>query len=164
MAFDVELPRMLRHMIDDLSDSPTYSDERLTELVILSAQLVNAEVVLDREYNIDLDDMIFSPDPTTNPRDNAFVNLIVLKAGCIIDQAEARKAAGQGIAIQDNRSSIDLRGRATNRLALIKEGWCKAYAQAKFEYQAGMGAMAGHAILSPFRVNDDGGGLLNTFR
>ena len=164
MAFDVECPRMIRHMIDDLSDSPTYSDDRLTELTILAAQLVNAEIDLERDYSTDLDNLTLSPDPTADPRDNAFINLIVLKAACIIDQSEARKAAGQGIAIQDNRSSIDLRARAGNRLALIKEGWCKSYAQAKFEYQSGMGAMSGHAILSPFRVNSVTDSLTDRFR
>lgn len=155
MAWQTELVRMIRHMVDDLGSSPTYSDDRLEELVILSAQKINGEIDLDRDYSIDLDELILSPDPTVSPKDNGFINLIVLKAACIIDQSEARKAAGQGIAITDNRSSIDLRGRAGTRLALLKEGWCKSYAQAKFEYQAGMGAMAGHAVLSPFRTGDN---------
>lgn len=164
MSFDVECPRMIRHLVDDLSDTPTYSDDRLTELTILAAQMVNSEVVLPISYSFDLDNLTFTPDPTNNPRDEALINLIVLKAACIIDQSEARKAAGQGIAIQDNRSSIDLRARAGNRLALIKEGWCKSYAQAKFEYQSGMGAMSGHAILSPFRVNTVTNSLTDRFR
>src|SRR5688572_14708601 len=128
MAWESEIPLMIRHLIDDLGTSPTYTDDRLEELTIIAAQMINAEVDLYVTYTLDVDNLIFTPDPTVSPRDEPFINLILLKAACIIDQAEARKAAGQGIAIQDGTSSIDLRSRSASRLTLLKEGWCKNYA------------------------------------
>lgn len=149
---------MIRHLVDDLGTTPTYTDDRLEELCLLAAQIINAEVDLAVEYTIDMDNLTLTPDPTSPTRDEAFIALIILKAACIIDQSEARKAAGQGIAIQDGKSSIDLRGRSGARLALLKDGWCKAYTDMKLKYETGQGAMAGHAILSPFRAE---GGTLN---
>jgi hypothetical protein len=152
MAWESEIPLMIRHLIDDLGTTPTYTDDRLEELTILAAQLINSEVDLYITYTTDIDNLTLSPDPTVSPRDDAFISLVALKAACIVDQSEARKAAGQGIAIQDGRSSIDLRSRSASRLTLLKEGWCKEYSRAKLEYQVTQGAMAGHAVLSPFRA------------
>jgi hypothetical protein len=154
VAFSEEIIITIRYMINDLADTPTYSDARLEQLAYIAAQHVNAEVSLTTDYTISMSDFTISPDPSTaDPRDDAFMMLIAVKSACIISQGEAIKSAGQSIAIKDGSSSIDLRGAGATKLALLDKGWCKNYEQLKFDYQTGaLGEFytRGREILAPF--------------
>jgi hypothetical protein len=151
----LECTRILRHMIDDLSATPVYDDERLYELLIVAAQLVKQEVSLSTAYTVDLDELVLSPDPTeTDPKDDSFINLICLKAACIIDQSEVRKASGRSFSVADSTGMrVDTRANLEGRLAILKDGWCKAYKDAKLEYEIDKVNVAGHAIMTPFRTD-----------
>ena len=95
---------------------------------------------------------MLSPDPTDRSlRDEAFINLICIKAACILDRGKAGKKSDQSISIRDGSSSIDLRGPASARIALLDKGWCKVYDDVKYEYQMGNVSGAGSIILSPYR-------------
>jgi hypothetical protein len=75
-----------------------------------------------------------------------------LKAACLLDRSEARIAAEQGIDISDVGSRIALTGRATNKIALLKQGgYCEAYDLARKEYILG-NLNPGIAVTSPFRL------------
>ena len=48
MAWETDLVTMLRNVIFDVDSTDyTYSDARLKEMLVVSAQLVNAEIKLD---------------------------------------------------------------------------------------------------------------------
>jgi hypothetical protein len=81
-----EMVRIVRHLVDDL-DAATYSDSRLEETVLVSAQMVQLQVTFDKTYTVDVDELLLTPDPTAATRDNAFINLVCLKTACIILQA-----------------------------------------------------------------------------
>lgn len=159
MSWQTECTRLLRHMINDLGVSPKYGDDRLEELIIVAAQFVQQEVSLTQVYVVDLDECKLDPDPTVRTnRDDSFINLILLKAACIIDQSEARSASGKAISISDSGSRIDLRGNLAGALKILEKGWCEAYKETKLEYELDRMGTAGKAILSPFRTD-----LMNSY-
>lgn len=155
MSWQVECRLILRHLIDDLDCTAyKYTDRRLEELLIVAAQFVNVEVDLRQEYTIDADQLTLEPDPTDrSQRDESFINLMILKAACILERAEARKAAGKAVSLSDSfGTKVDLTGNLQGALALLKDGYCKAYADAKLEYSLDNMSTVGAAILGPFRA------------
>lgn len=149
--FETECVLITRHMIDDVGDTPTYSDTRIIELLLVSALRVKAEVTFPVTYSIDVDALAINPDPTLpGYRDDNFISLITLKAASLLAYSEAKTSAGQGIAIKDGSSSIDLKGVANSKLALAKD-LEKQYQDAKYAYQAGSNGV-GKAILTPYKV------------
>lgn len=46
MSWQLEIPIIVRSWINDLSDSPTYSDERIQQLILVAGQYVSLEVNL----------------------------------------------------------------------------------------------------------------------
>jgi hypothetical protein len=153
MAWDTELVQILRVLVNDLADTPAYSDDRLKLVLLVAARQVQSEVVLPAAYTTDLQALTLTPDPTdpTTVNESA-ANLFCLKAACILDRGETRAAAGQAIAVRDGSSSIDLRSALGGRLELLKVSWCAAYDRARLEYAAGQsGSVAGAAVIGPFR-------------
>ncbi len=156
--FKTEVVRIVRNMIADLSASPTYDDQRLEELVIVAAQLVNQEINFPTTYTIDVDQLILTPDPTVpSNRDDSFINLLCLKSACILDMSEARTATSSAIAIRDGSSSIDLKGNALAKLKFMEKGWCASYQMVKEEYLTNSAQIAGACIMSPYRIFSFGG-------
>lgn len=157
MAFFTECVTIIRWLINDLSSAPTYTDQRLEELLLVAAQYVNQEIDFAQSYVVDADELTLTPDPTLrSSRDEPFINLTCLKAACILDVAETRTATGQSIAIKDGSSSIDLRGNAASKLALLKAGWCAQYQMAKEEFLEGNRQSVGAIILTPFKIYSNG--------
>lgn len=149
--WDETIPILIRHQIDDLSDTPTYDDDRLLELTLVAATLLRSEVKFTTTYTVNIDSQILRPDPTAEAtRDDNFVSLVVLKACCILAKAESKTSAGQGIAIKDGSSSIDLKGVAGGKQQIAKT-FCQEYEDAKFQYKTGT-YIPMKAILSPYRV------------
>lgn len=152
MSWFTELPRILRHMIEDLSATPTFSDIRLEETILVAAQLIRHEIDFAQTYTIDVDEHTLSPDPTLPTRDEAFINLTLLKAGCIIEGSRYRtELVGNkgGIRVRDGSSEVDLRGSLEGFQYLFKNGWCLEYEKAKFEFMSG-NMVPGRIILGPF--------------
>jgi hypothetical protein len=159
VAWQDDTVTILRVLLND-PDAATYSDDSLTKTVLVAAMQVKNELLFAQTYTINLSRDTLSPDPTLDAtKDEAFLNLITLKAACIADKGAAALAAVQAIYVKDGASAIDLRERFKAKLALIlKGGWCAAYADAKLEHQMGYGGVvAGQAVLTPFRlcVNGD---------
>lgn len=151
----IEIVRILRNLIGDLT-ATLYTDERLAELIVVAAMFVNKEISLTIEYTINVTTLKICPDPCSDSiRDESFINLIALKAACILDQCYARQASRQGVAVRDSIGiSIDNRGSLSAALALLKDlGYCKAYEDTKLEYELDRQAIAGRAILSPFKTD-----------
>jgi hypothetical protein len=147
--WNVEMTRVLRHMIDDLSSSPTYSNTRLEETILVAAQLANNDVDFDRAYTIDVDELTLTPDPTDAPKDDSFIALVCLRATLLIFSGILKsKSAMAGLAITSGRESISTSGL----LEGYKKLWEKAskdYEEATFQYMAG-NRVYGRAILGPF--------------
>lgn len=163
MAWESECVRILRYLIDDLGTSPDYSDTRLQETFIVAAQLVKQEVEFTTTYSIDVDQLLLSPDPTDSPKDNAFINLVCLKAGCIITRSEMRaKAKTGGILVKDGQSTINTQGQIDGYKVLLEKGLCQEYESAKKDYLLGdlvpgravCGALSGPNIFSDNFEND----------
>lgn len=153
MEWDSEIPRIIRHLIDDFSVPPKYSDERLAELVLVAAQEVSREVDLSSTYSINLGTLSITPDPTvTATRDEDFIVLISLKAACILMRAEFRRAAGKSVSFRQGSSAMDLRGQATGTQAAAKT-FCEHYEQVKFNYAAGVSSIGGVAVLGPINLS-----------
>lgn len=147
-----EMTELLRVMLLDF-DSTKYTDENLTRVLMVAAFQVSQELDFDNDYSVNIVGVDISPDPTdTDTRDDAFINLTCIKAACIIDRGSAAIAASQAISVRDGSSAIDLRGPLQGKLALLKDGWCKVYEDAKYEHQRGDGVIAGIAVTTPFRT------------
>ena len=155
MAWQNEMVIMLRHVVNDLdSSSYSFTDDRLEESILVSAQLVSTEIDFENTYTIDVDGLILTPDPTAlADKDDAFINLVVLKASCVILGSEVRSNALNSIALKDGPSSIDLRG-ITSGLTTLYQHLCEKYEASVMQYKAGS-SIAGQAILSPYSPGSD---------
>ena len=69
MSCQLELPIIVRTWINDLSDTPTYEDDRLQQVLVVSAQYVNREINFTNDYEVNLTNLTITPDPTTGTRD-----------------------------------------------------------------------------------------------
>lgn len=147
MSWQNEMVVILRHLIDDVC-ATVYTDPRLEETIIVAAQLVNLEVDFDKVYTIDIDSLILTPDPTSAVRDNAFINLVVLKAACIILAGEAKANALQAIKIKDGPTEIDT-GQRHKALETRVTHVCEDFTRAKLQYVTGDGR-TGQAVMTPF--------------
>jgi hypothetical protein len=158
MAWSDEMLPFLRVLVDDTGAQQVYSDTQLQQALLVAAFQVNVEMKFNEAFTIDILGVSITPDPTAEPsRDDSFVNLVELKAACIIDRGSAASAARRAIVTRDGVNHFDLRGPAENKIKLLDKGWCAAYADAKEEYQAGLVRTAGAAVLSPFRFYVNGG-------
>ena len=156
MAWQTECVRILRHLINDLDDdAPTFSSSRLQETILVAATMVLREASFSQTYAVDVDALSMTPDPTLSTnRDDSFIALVCLKAGCIIDRARLRSNVGQGIKIRDGDSEVDTTASFKGHEILLKEGNCAEYNRLKFEYLAG-NSVAGQAILGPYRIYNE---------
>ena len=148
--WQAEMVVILRHLIDDVCVT-TYTDPRLQETILVSAQLIQIEVDFDKTYTIDVDALILTPDPTDATKDNGFINLVVLKAACIILSGEAKAKASEAIKIVDGPTTIDT-GQRHKALEERAKTMCQNYEHAKIQYMAG-NSRAGQAVITPFIWN-----------
>lgn len=140
---------LLRSMIADMIPPYRYADGSLQSLLASAAQLITTEI--GSTYVIDVVQQTIDPDPVDS-LDNSFVNLMVLKAACIVDNSEARLATTRGVLLRNADKTVDLTKVSEGKLAIWKNGWCKNFDTAKIEYLTGDGSAAGMAIIGPFRA------------
>lgn len=150
MSWQTEMTSILRGLTGDLDSPYTYSDSRLQQLIVISAQLTQQTIDFQQTYTIDIANTGISPDPTTGTRDDAFINLVSLRTYCLIATGESRAAGSNGISLRSGPDAIDTRDVATNKANEAKN-ICKLFEDAKFEYQAG-NMQPGEVILSPYRA------------
>lgn len=145
-----EMTLMLRYLISDI-EGATYSDLRLQTALVIGARYVNP--IFDNKYTIQVSGSTITPDPYTD-NDIPFMNLTVLKTACLLSTGEAKISAGQGIAIKDGSSSLDLKGISSAKSEMMKS-YCEMYEDAKVQYLSGSDGSSGPpgaAIMSPINV------------
>jgi len=147
MSWQNEMVRIVRFLVNDI-DGSTYSDSRLEETILVAAQLQYASIDFSQTYSIDVDELSLSPDPTESTRDDWFINIVCVKAACIILGSEAKTLAAQSYMIKDGPSSIDIGAAYKNTHQLYKE-LADKLDNMILQYKAGNGS-AGQAILTPY--------------
>jgi hypothetical protein len=151
-SWQLEIPIMVRTLINDLSATPTYSDERLLQIITVAARYVQFDVVLDQSYDINVVVPAITPDPTID-NDSIFISLVSLKSACIVDQSVLRtKAALEGIRAALGPAQLSVAGSLAGLRMIIEEGPCAAYDQLVSHWDV-KEATAIRAILSPFVGN-----------
>jgi hypothetical protein len=152
MAWQDDMVQMLRVFIFDLEETPTYSDARLEEMIIVSAHLVVQEIDFTTDYTVSIMSQTITPDPATNG-DTEFQNFVVLKAACLADQSTLRsKVACGGVTARLGGAALSTSNNIKGYETLLTLGPCAAYQELKWEWELG-NANAIRAILSPFTGN-----------
>lgn len=152
MSWQVEIPIIVRTLINDMSENPSFSDDRLLQVIAVAAKYVQFDVVLDHSYDIDLANPNITPDPTVN-NDSIFISLTALKASCIIDQSTLRtRAAMEGIRAALGPAQMSVAGSLAGFKMIIEEGPCAAYDELTSHWDV-KEATAIRAVLSPFVGN-----------
>lgn len=152
MSWQVEIPIIVRTLINDLEENPTYSTERILQVVAVAAKYVQFDVVLDHSYLVDVSVPEITPDPTLD-RDEIFISLVSLKTACIIDQSAFRtKAAMEGIRAALGSANIAVSGSLVGWNTILEKGPCALYEELTAHWDV-KNAAAVRAILSPFVGN-----------
>lgn len=153
MSWQTEIPIIVRTLINDWSDPPKYSEERLLQVISVAAKYVQFDVVLDHQYTIDVVNPNITPDPTSD-RDEIFISLVSLKTACIIDQSTLRtKAALEGIKTALGPASLSIVNSLDGWKMVIDKGPCATYEELTSHWDV-KDASAVRAILSPFVGNN----------
>lgn len=150
MSWQLEMTTVLRYLINDMDETTyVYSDDKLTEALLVGAQLTQQDINFTNIYTISIEQLSLSPDPTaSNPKDDGFINLVCLKTACIILGTEVRTSGSKSIKISDSQSSLDMSGV----YAAVRDVWkdlCSLFEKQKFQYKAAS-RTAGRVILGPF--------------
>lgn len=141
---------MVRHLINDVDEtSYKYSQSRLETTLIVAAHLILQEIDFANPYTVNVVEESISPDPTS---DNQFMNLLVLKAACIVLGSEVKIESSNAISIKDGPSAIDLRGVSSTLLTLYKD-LCEKYDSMVNGY--GFGGNNGKIITGPYSPGSD---------
>ena len=152
MSWEQEIPIIVRVLINDLSDSPTYTDERLLQLIVVAAKYVEFDVVLDNTYTVNVVTPSITPDPSAAD-DSIFISLVSLKAACLVDQSTIRtKAAMEGIRAALGPASLSVGGSMAGIKMILEQGPCAAYDELTSHWDV-KEATAVRAVLSPFVGN-----------
>lgn len=159
MAWQNEMTIIVRHIIGDIdSTNYTFTDARIEEAILVAAQLFMNEVDVSIVYQIDVDNGIMNPDPTTTPtanawRDDDFIALVCLRCGLLLTSSLMRTYSLKAISIRDGASSIDTRGIVAG-LQQVYNALFKQYDEVKLAYQAGKIGW-GKGILGPYSPGSD---------
>ncbi len=146
--------QMLRVLTNDLEETPTYSDDRLTDVLIISGFQLLRAAKFSQDFVVDINEQTILPDPLDvvgNTNDYDFINLMCIKAACIIDTGSAIKAASLAVSTKDFDMAVDLKGVATSTLALLSKGWCATYETLLDDFLSGNGVLVA-AVTGPFRT------------
>ena len=155
MSWQGEMSTIVRYVVDDV-DSTKYQfeDKRIETTILVAAQLTSLQVDFPYTYTINVEQCSLSPDPTdAATKDNVFINLVCLKAACIMIGGQVRSESKNSISIKDGPSAIDLRGVASTLVVLYKD-LCEKYDKTLLDYRAG-NSVAGQAILGPYSPGGD---------
>jgi hypothetical protein len=95
---------LLRDLINDVSDTPTYDDTRLQSLLLSAAYLNIQNIDFSYEYTVNLLTQDISPDPP----ESEFISLMVLRAVYMIAESEWKTESRKGITLRDGPTSISM--------------------------------------------------------
>ena len=149
---------MLRVLIDDNPQSGTYvyRDSRLQEILVVAAMYVTQEIKFKTNYDVDVICSTITPDPYTE-KDTLFLNMVVLKAACIMDHGQMRqKALAAGIEAKCGPATLKTLQHSQGFKDIIELGSCAIYDKLKEENAFSGEALNSlvHFVLSPFVGND----------
>ena len=130
---------LLRVLIDDV-DATTYTNARLTDVVVVAAHFISREINFDYEYIVDIPSQTMNVDP-----DADFKNFAALKAAILILNAELKSMTKTALTIKDGPSTIET-GRGLSHLQKLYDETLDQYVVARASFRAGYF----RAILSPF--------------
>lgn len=157
MYWEIEIPIIVRNLINDLQDPVTYTDERIQQLAVVASQYVLNDLNLSVTYVVDIINQTITPDPSDpESRDTDFIGFIALKSACILDQSTFRtKAALEGIKTALGSANLSISGNLAGYKMILDQdqGPCKLYEQLTLDYNIG-NATAVSAVLSPFVGNN----------
>ena len=153
MTWQDEILMIVRTLINDLdTENPSYSDDRLLQVITVAAKYVQFDVVLDHQYLVDVVNKAITPDPTAD-NDSIFISLVGLKSACMIDQSTLRsKAALEGIRASLGPAQLSVAGSLAGFDLIIDKGPCAAYDELTSHWDV-KEATAVRAVLSPFAGN-----------
>lgn len=155
MAWQDHMVPLLRDLIGDNGDTVTYTDSRLEQVIMSAAQLTLKDVDFAQPYQIQIPQSSISPDPTAPVsglvRDDAFINIVTLKAAYIIVWGEFRTESGKAMMIKDGPSVID-RKAIVQYKQQVATMYKNEYANVVKQYRAG-NSIAGMAIVGPHRFS-----------
>lgn len=152
MAWQDETIITTRVLVNDLNTPYEFSDDRITQILVVAGKYVQFDVNLDYVYDIDVVNQTISPDPTVS-NDSIFISLICLKAACIIDQSTYRtKAALEGIRTALGPAQLSITGQSAAWRTMLEQGPCAAYDELTSHWDV-KEATAIAAVLSPFVSN-----------
>jgi hypothetical protein len=157
MYWEIEIPIIIRNLINDLAEPPVYSDNRIQQLAVISAQYVLNDANLSTNYIIDIINQTITPDPSDpSSRDTDFIGLVSLKSACILDQSTFRtKSALEGIRTALGSANLWVQGNLAGYKMILDQDQapCKLYEQLILDHNIG-NATAVSAVLSPFVGNN----------
>lgn len=154
MTWQTEMTPILRYMINDLdSTNYAYTDARLQQSLLVGAQLVSTELTFNKDYEINVAGSSLTPDPTDEPRDDSFINLVCLKSTVIIYGGELRLVSGKSLRVIDGPSQIDTTGMYNNYTKLYNSA-VDAYNRARVNYVAG-NSVGGQIITTPITYQEN---------
>lgn len=142
-----ELTILLRNIIDDAVEPFNFNSSRLEQVLVSAAQLVLTEINFEKTYTINVDECEISPDPTQGDKDDGFINLVVLKAGCLVARSEFRTHSLKALSVKDGPTTVQFSDRARYFKDLYND-ICEKYDTIKLNYQLG-GGRVGHLISTP---------------
>ena len=154
MSWQNEMTLIVRHLVNDLdSTNYTFTDDRLEESVLVSAQLASLEIDFDNTYTIDVDSVSLTPDPTSSGgKDDSFINLVCLKTARLLIGSELKTHSLNAISLRDGPSALDLRGIVAG-LKILFDDITKRYEEAVTQYK--LNGVVGQAILGPYSPGSD---------
>jgi len=153
MSWKIEMPIIIRTLINDVENIPKYSDERLHQVIVVAAKYVQFDVDLINRYELDIANPEISPDPTA-ANDDIFISLTCLKSACIIDQSSVRtKAVLEGIRAALGPASLSVGGSLEGLRMILEMGPCASYEELTSHWDV-KEATAVRAVLSPFVGNN----------
>jgi len=149
MSWNSQMVIILRDMIFDTDPSAyTYTSGRLEQVLVNAAYWVYTNLDFAQTYNIDVENVAISPDPTEDPVDYDFVTLVCLRATCLVLGSEMRTNAMRAVRVTDGPSVIDMTAVSQNMKPLYDQAM-KNFDQAKLAYQVGENNV-GKSVLSPY--------------
>jgi hypothetical protein len=151
--WDSEMVILLRHIIDDVDEPVKYSDDRLMQLLLISAQYTQNENAFAQTYTISVENTTIKPDPTNarlGTRDEPFINLTILKAACLLASSGLLKLSKENLSVKTGPYQFDGRGKLAGR-KIAAQTWCDAYKEAQWEHVTQHGE-PGRAIIGPYRT------------
>lgn len=150
MAWENTLTTMVRHLIGDLSTTPTYDDPRIQQGIVVAGLIVAQEYSFATDYTFDIDAPEISPDPTlTAYLDKEAMALFTLKTACILNLNSYQGAVGNGIKVRDGDSEVDTTGSFKGWKDIIDLGPCGAYKKLLDTLSQNKSMNVGKAVSTP---------------